>query len=237
VKAMILAAGEGTRLKPLTLKTPKVLLPISGVPLIERTLNWLKSHGIMEVAINLHYQGEKIKEFLGDGLRLGMKIVYSPEEVLMGTAGGVKGMERFFDDTFIVVYGDVLADFDLSAMIRFHQVKKSVATLILFKMPDHSQAGIVEVDDNGKILNFVEKPRLGYKAQDMGNGGVYILEKAIFDYIPREGISDFGYDIFPRMIELSLPIYGYELSTNEYLIDIGTANNYAKANSGMDLRI
>lgn len=211
MKTMILAAGEGTRLRPLTLETPKVLLPVGGVPLIEHTLNWLKSHGISEVAINLYHQGEKIREFLSDGSRWGMKILYSPEEALLGTAGGVKRMEHFFDDTFVVVCGDIITNFDLSAMVRFHQAKNSLATIIIVKVPDPSQFGIAEVNSEGRVLNFVEKPPPGSNVGDMANGGVYVLEKAILNHIPGEGFSDFGYNIFPKLLELSLPIYGYRL--------------------------
>ena len=123
MRAMILAAGEGTRLRPLTLKIPKVLLPVGEAPLIEHTLSWINNYGISEVAINLYHLGEKIKDFLGDGSRLEMSITYSPEENLLETAGGVKRMEPFFTDTFVVVYGDVLTSFDLDDMVSFHRTK------------------------------------------------------------------------------------------------------------------
>ena len=123
MKAMILAAGEGTRLKPLTLETPKVLLPIRGKPYISLALSWLKCHGFTEVAINLYHLGDRIRQFLGSGLAFGVNVVYSPEETPLGTAGGVKRMEQFFDGTFAVVYGDVFTNLNLGAMLNYHRAK------------------------------------------------------------------------------------------------------------------
>jgi len=248
MKAMILAAGEGTRLRPLTLETPKVLLPIGGRPLIQYQLSWLKSHGIHEVAINLYHLGNKIKDFLGNGSRWGIKICYSPEETLLGTAGGVKRMEHFFDDGFVVLYGDVLTNFDLSAMVNFHEEKNAVATLAIFEAVDHSEVGVVEMDREGRILSFVEKPKTlnleprtlnverrtsNIKSPVLASGGVYVLEKQVLDDIPVQGFSDFACDMFPQLIELDLPIYGYLLKPEEYLLDIGTWDKYREANENV----
>ena len=229
-QAMILAAGEGIRLRPLTLETPKVLLPVGGVPLIEHTLIWLKNYGISEVAINLHHMGEKIKEFLGDGSRFEMKVSYSPEETLLGTAGGVKRMEHFFKSTFVVVYGDVLTDFNLTDMIQFHRKKEAMATLAVLEIPNPWAVGVVEINEQGRVLSFVEKPPCGSEAGNLASGGVYILEREILDYIPGGVFSDFAYDIFPQLIEPSFPIYGYALKPEDYLTDIGTIDKYQKAN-------
>ena len=209
MKAMILAAGEGTRLKPHTLRTPKVLLPIGGTPLIEYTLGWLKSYGISQVAINLYHLGEKIRDFLGDGSHLGMNIFYSPEETLLGTAGGVKKMQDFFSNTFVVVYGDVLTNFDLGAMVKFHRVRNPLATIAILKML---------------------KPARSSEASSFGNGAVYVLEKRILDHVPSGEFSDFACDIFPKLIKCNHPIYGYALKADDYLIDIGTLDRYRKAN-------
>lgn len=231
MKAMLLAAGEGTRLRPLTLEMPKVLLPIGGQPLIEYQLSWLKHHGIQEVAINLYHMGNKVKDFLGDGSRFGMKIFYSTEENLLGTAGGVKRMEHFFHSTFAVVYADVLTNFNLSAMGKFHQEKKAAATLVIFEAPNPTEVGVVEMSPEGRILSFVEKPKAAnLELQSLASGGVYVLEKEVLNYIPSQGFSDFAYDIFPKLLELSLPIYGYALKSQDYLIDIGTIEKYNQAN-------
>ena len=230
-KAMVLAAGEGTRLRPLTIGTPKVLLPVgSDKPLIGYTLSWLKNYGITEVTMNLHHMGDKIKKFLGDGSRFGMKVFYSPEETLLGTAGGVKKTEHFFNGTFVVVYGDVLTNFNLTDMIQFHWEKKTMATLAILEVPNPWEVGIVTMNDEGRIQSFIEKPPPGSEAGNLGNGGVYILERDILDYIPSEASSDFANDIFPELIQLGFPIYGYVLKPRNYLLDIGTIEKYQQAN-------
>lgn len=236
-KAIILAAGEGIRLRPLTLETPKALLHIGGRPLIQHQLSWLKSHGIQEVAINLYHLGDKIQDFLGNGSRWGMKICYSPEETLLGTAGGVKRMEHFFDDAFVVVYGDVLTNLDLSAMVNFHQEKNALATLAIFEAANPQEVGVVEMDREGRILSFVEKPQApaaNPQCPVLASGGVYVLQKQVLDHIPAQGFSDFAYDIFPRLISLGLPLYGYILSAKDhFIIDIGTWEKYRKANENV----
>jgi histidinol-phosphate phosphatase family protein len=233
-KAMILAAGEGTRLKPLTLETPKVLLPVGGTPLICHTLNWLRSHHISEVAINLCCQGEKIRELLGDGSRWGMRILYSQEEVLLGTAGGLKKVEEFFDATFVVVYGHVLTDLDLTAMVRFHQEKKTVATLAILAVSHTWEVGVVQIDKEGRITRLVEKPPKGTEPGKLASGGIYVLERSVLDHIPGQGFCDFACHVFPNLIETGLPIYGYALGPQDYLIDIGTPEKYRRANRDVE---
>jgi NDP-sugar pyrophosphorylase family protein len=227
---MILAAGEGTRLRPLTLETSKVLLPVAGVPLIYYTLTWLRSHGVGEVCINLHHLGNRIKELLGDGSQFGVKIHYSIEESLLGTAGGVKKVAHFFDTTFVVVYGDVLTDFNLSAMVKFHRMKKALATVAVSKVAKPSEVGVVKLKNDGRIVSFVEKPSVGAELGNMASGGIYILEKEVLDSIPSQGFCDFAYDVFPKLIKATLPVYGYVLTHEDYLIDIGTIDKYLKAN-------
>jgi len=229
-KAMILAAGEGTRLRPLTLETPKVLLPVAGVPLIYYILTWLRSHGVGEVCINLHHLGNRIKDSLEDGSEFGVKIYYSIEENLLGTAGGVKKVAHFFDTTFLVVYGDVLTNFNLSAMMKFHQEKKALATVVVSKVTEPSEVGIVRLKNDGRIVSFVEKPSGGAELGNMASGGIYILEKEVLDSIPTHGFCDFAYDIFPELIRAGFPLYGYTLTSADYLIDIGTIDKYLKAN-------
>ncbi len=233
MKAMILAAGEGTRLQPLTLSTPKVLLPVAGVPLIRRILTWLRIHGIHEVAINLHYRGETISDALGDGSEMGMSIMYSPEETMLGTAGGVKRAGDFFDGPFIVHYGDVLTDFSLTEMIKFHHAKKAAATLSILKVSEPRSAGVVEMNDEGKICSFTEKPAERAVSSNLESGGTYILEKKVLDYIPADRPSDFGHDIFPAILAGNLPVYGYILKDDDYLVDIGTIEKYRQANDDM----
>jgi len=236
-KAMILAAGEGTRLRPLTLNTPKTMLLIAGTPLIIRIIHWLKLFGITEIGINLHYLGDKIISCLGNGARVGVKIEYSREEKILGTAGGVKRMQSFFQEgTFVVVYGDVLTDFNLAKMIDYHYVTGAIVTVALVTVSNTNEVGIVELNKQGRIVSFVEKPPLGVEKSKLANGGIYIVEPKIFDYIPREGLSDFAFDIFPHMLNDSLPFYGYKLEPEDYLIDIGSIDKYQKANRDYLLR-
>jgi NDP-sugar pyrophosphorylase family protein len=240
MKAMILAAGEGTRLKSLTYRIPKPLLEIDGVPVIERTLLWLRHHGITEVGINLCYLGEQIKAYLGDGSHMGIKIAYSVEEKPLGTAGGVKRMEWFFDGPFVVAYGDNVTDFDLSEMIDSHKQKRTLATVALFQNLS-DETGRVETDRHGRIRRFVEKPVIAgsipvSNRKCAANGGVYVVEPEIFDYISALGPSDFGYDVFPELINNGLPLYGYHLKPDDYLIDIGTPEKYQQANRDLQNR-
>jgi NDP-sugar pyrophosphorylase family protein len=160
-----------------------------------------------------------------------MRIHYSLEETLLGTAGGVKRMEPFFDDTFAVVYGDVLTNFDLSAMSKFHRDKRAIATIALFEASAARDVGIVVINTHGKVIDFVEKPKsLSPNPHPLCNGGIYILEKEMLDYIPGQVFCDFAYDIFPKLVGLGLPVYGYTLKTEDYLIDIGSIGKYEKAN-------
>ena len=232
-KAMIRAAGEGTRLRPLTLQIPKVLVPIAGRPVIEHSIGWLKRHGIAEIAINLHYLGGQISAHLGDGTRYGVHIRYSPETTLLGTAGGVKQMQDFFDGAFVVVYGDNLTDFDLSAMVAFHREKKAVATLAVFESPHPRAVGMIDMGEDGKILRLQEKPGPSVhipQATVPANAGVYVLERECLDLVPPGVFCDFARDVFPEMLLRGMPVYGYRLEPEAFFIDIGTPENYARAN-------
>jgi len=234
-QAMILAAGEGTRLRPLTLENPKVLLPIDGTkPLIGYTISWLREHDITDIMVNLHYLGDKIKNFLGDGSRFGVKVSYSREDTILGTAGGVKRVENFFDGTFVVVYGDVLTDFDLMEMLQFHYAKKALATLAIVQTTNAKDVGIVTLDDQGKVTSFVEKPQPEADTINLVNGGIYILGNDVLEYITAGAFSDFAYDVFPTLLKYNLSVYGYILKPRDYLVDIGIAERYYQA--GKDIK-
>jgi mannose-1-phosphate guanylyltransferase/phosphomannomutase len=236
MKAMILAAGEGTRLRPLTLETPKPLLPVGGVPLIAYILTWLGRHGISEVAINLCYLGDKIKRFIGDGSKFRMNVTYSEEISPLGTAGGVKKIAPFFDKTFVVAYGDNLTDFDLSAMIKFHQHKKAMATMAMFKPLDPSQVGMIKIDKDGRVNELIEKPKnttagiTDSQSRGLANAAVYVLEPEVLDNIEEGKVSDFAYDVFPKLITNGAPVYGYPLKPDDYFIDIGSVKTYQRVN-------
>ena len=229
-KAMILAAGEGVRLRPLTSETPKSLLAVGNTPIIMHQLRWLKSYGIRKVAINLYHQCDKIRLELGDGEDFGMDIYYSPEEALLGTAGGVKRMESFFITTFYVIYGDTISDVNLSSMAEFHRLKQAAMTIALFETANTWETGVCEINEDGRLISFTEKPTKGEEHSNLSNGGIYILEPEILKYIPGGNTSDFGYDILPRLIEENIPVHGYLLGPDAYLIDIGTIEKYNQAN-------
>ena len=239
MKALILAAGEGTRLRPLTLDRPKPMLSIAGKPLLEHTIAWLKQHGVTRMAINLHHQPEAIASHFGDGHRWGVQFVYSYEEQLLGTAGAARKLQSFFDDTFVVVYGDVLTDMNLTAMLDFHRTHQAaagstppLATIALYRVPNPSDCGLVGLDGNQRITCFVEKPPPEDVFTDLANAGVYVLEPAILDHIPPDTFYDFGNDLFPRLLERGIPLYGCPIGPEEYLMDIGSREEYRQAQRG-----
>jgi len=236
MKAMVLAAGEGTRLRPLTNTVPKVLLPVGGLPLIRHILSWLKSHGIRDVVINLHYLGDRIREELRDGSGLGVDITYSSEETILGTAGGVRRMAAFFDGPFIVHYGDVLTDFSLTDMVRFHREKQALATLSVLRVSRPRVAGVVEMDADGRVTSFVEKPAERPVSASLESGGTYVLDPAVLEHIPADRPSDFGHDVLPDLVRARIPVYGYVLRQTDYLVDIGSHEKYRQANRDMAAR-
>jgi len=230
---MILAAGKGTRLYPLTETLPKPMVPVAGKPVLEHTVNWLRRHGIDRIAINLHHQGSAIRAHFGDGARWGVTLRYSEEPELLGTAGGVKRIEDFFEDPFAVVYGDVLTDLDLAALAAFHRARASDgphATLTLDRRPDAAQCGVVELAGNARVVRFVEKPRPGEIISPWVNSGIMILDHALLAAIPADCVCDFGRDILPAWLRDGIPLYGWTLPAEAYLIDMGTPEKYAQAN-------
>ncbi|MGQ9502597.1 MAG: nucleotidyltransferase family protein [Anaerolineae bacterium] len=226
MKAMILAAGEGTRLRPLTERCPKPMLPVAGRPLLEHIIAWLRAHGVCKIAINLHHHPEAITQYFGDGSCFDVHITYSLEEQLLGTAGAVRRLEHFFHETFVVVYGDVLTDLDLTALTRFHRQHGGIATLALYRVSNPTACGLVELSWDGRIVRFVEKPRPEEVFTNLANAGVYILEPQVIAHIPLAGPSDFGRDIFPKLLQHKLPLYGYIIPATTRLVDIGSPEHY-----------
>jgi NDP-sugar pyrophosphorylase family protein len=229
LKGIILAAGEGTRLRPLTADRPKPMLPVDNRPVLEHTIAWLKAHGVRDLAINLHYKPRAISDYFGDGGEFGVNITYSHEDHLLGTAGAVKRLGGFFDHTFVVVYGDVLTDLDLTAMVARHWAKGGIATIALYRVDNPTARGLVDTAEDGSILRFVEKPRPEEVFTDLANAGVYVLEPEIVDYIPRQGPYDFGRELFPSLLDGGVLLFGYPLAESEYLIDIGSPDSYRRA--------
>ena len=228
MKAMILAAGEGRRLRPLTNHLPKPMLPIAGKPLLEHTILYLRENGITDLAINLHHLPQAVIDHFGDGSDWGVNLRYSVEERLLGSAGGVKRVQDFFDDTFIVYYGDLFTRANLQPMIDLHRQSGAPATMGLYRVPDPWNRGIVELNEAQIITRFVEKPSRDQAFSDLANAGIYVLEPDVLDLIPAEQMYDFGHDVFPNMLATGMPIAGYVIE--DRLIDIGLPEKYEEAN-------
>jgi mannose-1-phosphate guanylyltransferase/phosphomannomutase len=227
MRALILAAGEGTRLRPLTLERPKPMLPVGGRPILEHLIALLRRYGVVEIAINLHYKPEAILDYFGDGSDFGVSLTYSYEERLLGSAGAARRLAWFFDSPFLVLYGDVLTDLDLSALVNRHRATGAVATLALYRVPDPSRCGIVELAEDNRIVRFVEKPPPDDLFSDLANAGIYVLEPSVLADVPAGQPFDFGHDLFPRLLGRGLPLYGFCLPG--YLLDIGSIERYRQA--------
>ena len=234
-KALVLAAGEGTRLRPLTLDRPKPMLPINGKPLLEHTIAWLRRHGVQDIAINLHYCPEAILDHFGGGAAFDVRIVYSREETILGTAGAVRKLNGFVSGgPLVVIYGDVLTDLDLSALLAFHRRSRARdpltrVTMSLYHVPNPTEVGLVGLDEDGRVIRFVEKPRLEEVFTDLANAGVLVIEPDVVDCIPPDTFYDFGQHLFPQLLQSGVSIYGWVIPQDTYLLDIGTPEKYAQA--------
>lgn len=222
MKAMILAAGQGTRLRPLTDRIPKPMVVVAGKPILEHNLELLARHGACEVVINLHHRPQTIIEHFGDGSRWGVHITYSFEPELLGTAGAVKRAQEQFDNTFLVLYGDNLTTCDLSRLVVFHQAKDGIATIALHCRDDPAASGIVGLDDQDRVIQFVEKPKPEQIFSHLVNAGILVLEPKVLDAIPGRMPADFGRDLFPSLLARGEAIYGYRMSQGEDLWWIDT---------------
>lgn len=222
-KAMLLAAGKGTRLRPVTATMPKCMVPVRGKPMLQHNIEWLRRFGVTELVINLSYLPDAVVDHFGDGSEWGVSITYSREEELLGTAGGVKKVASFFEnEPFFVWYGDNLSTVNLAQLYDFHARNRATATITLFYREDVTASGIVGLDDAGRITRFLEKPRPEQVFSHWVNAGVYVLEPSVLDVIPAVGESDFGKEILPDLLKAGEPLYGYRLSGDEGLWWIDT---------------
>lgn len=196
MKAMIMAAGVGSRLMPMTAGVPKPMIPMANQPLMANTVRLLARHGFTELIANLHYHGDQIRAYFRDGSDFGVSMHYSPEDELLGTAGGVKRCAWFLDDTFVIVSGDALTDIDLTRLMEAHRRRGALATIALKEVPDVEHFGIVITDGDQRIRSFQEKPRPEEALSQVANTGIYVFEPEIFQFIP-EGFYDFGKQLFP----------------------------------------
>lgn len=226
---MILAGGLSTRLYPLTKRVPKPLVPVAGAPNAAHLLRYLKAYGFDEIAMNLHYHAEAIVAALGDGSRFGVKIHYSHEPELLGSAGAVKNVQAFFgDETFLVIGCDELTDLRLNHLLDFHRASDALASIALIECDDVEQYGVVVIDERGKVAGFQEKPPRGSERSKLVNTGVYVFEPRIFEHIPGGEFYDFGKQVFPSLQAANERFYGFD-ARGAYWADIGTPSEYRRA--------
>ena len=236
MKAIILSAGRGERLRPLTDFLPKPMIPVGGKPLLWYNLKLLRKYGVRDVAINTSYLPEKIRSYFGDGSDLEMRIRYSYEDSLLGTSGALNNFRQFFgDEPFFVIYGDNLTDLNLGEMQRYHADKSALVTIFLQKeeMPDaKTTPGAVIIAPSGKIEKIIERPDEREKKELQGvspdlkfnNSGIYLAEPKLLDYVPRNEKSDFAMEIFPKMLARGESLYGY---TEEcFFRELGSMKRY-----------
>ena len=218
MKAVILSAGKGTRIRKFNQDVPKVLIDLLGKTMLERNIELLKKYHVEEIAINTHWMAEKIKNYIGRGEKWGVNIKYSYEKELLGTSGALNNFKDFLDGPFFVFYGDVISNINLEKLIKFHKQKNSCATLVVHKSSHPEDSDIVQMDKENKIINLIHKP--GNKNFGcLGNAALYLIEPRIFKYLP-DGKSDFIMDVFPKMIKNGELLYGYR--TKEFIRDAGT---------------
>lgn len=225
MKAMILAAGLGTRLRPLTDEVSKPMVQLGGRPCIEHTVLLLKQHGVRDIMINLYYKPELIMNHFGDGSAYDLNINYSLEKELMGTAGGLKKVQDFFgNEPVLIISGDALTDINLTEFYNFHKEKGGIASLALKNVHDPREFGVVLLDDQNRINQFQEKPKDVAPISTKANTGIYIFEPEIFNYIPADTFYDFGKQVFPDLLAKGQAMYGYE--TTAYWCDVGNLDVY-----------
>jgi mannose-1-phosphate guanylyltransferase/phosphomannomutase len=227
MKAVIMAGGFGTRLRPLTMNIPKPMVPVMNKPMMEHIVELLKDHNITDLIVLLYFQPEKITDYFGDGSKFGVRMQYINAEEDYGTAGSVRNAYKFLDERFIIISGDVLTDFDLTKAIKYHEGKKSLATIVLTQVKNPLAFGVVITAEDGKITRFLEKPSWGEVFSDTINTGIYILEPEVLESIPYKKEFDFSKDLFPLMLKNKQALYGY--IAEGYWKDIGSLDEYRES--------
>ena len=228
MRAVVMAGGEGTRLRPLTSNQPKPMVPIVGKPCLEHILELLKQHGFEDVVVTLAFLPQAIRSYFGNGDTLGLNVEYSVEELPLGTAGSVRLASSKLEETFLVISGDALCDVDLGALIDFHREKGAAVTIGLKSVDNPLEFGIVVTDEEGKVERFLEKPSWGQVFSDTINTGIYVLEPEVLTHIPSDRPYDFSKELFPLLLEMGRPLYGFVL--DGYWQDIGNLDQYRQAN-------
>lgn len=230
MKAVIMAGGEGVRLQPICAGMPKPMVPLLDRPVMEHLIALLRRHGITDICVTLCHQPRAVQEYFADGSRMGVSLTYVQEEVPLGTAGGVKNCAEHLDgDAFVVLSGDIVTDLDLTAAIEFHRQKNALVTLVTYAHPHPLEYGVVLTDEQGRVLQFVEKPSWGQTVSNTVSTGIYILSPEVLDRIPRGQTRDFGRDVFPAMLEAGEALYACTL--RGYWRDVGDCGDYLACNA------
>jgi mannose-1-phosphate guanylyltransferase/phosphomannomutase len=227
VKAVIMAGGEGSRLRPLTSNQQKAMLPLANRPMMEHIVRLLKQHGFDELVVTVAFLANSVRTYFGDGSDFGVRMVYATEETPLGTAGSVRNAMDELDEPFLVIAGDVITDIDLGEIVRFHEQRGALATIGLQAREDPLEFGIVITREDGTIERFLEKPTWGQVFSDTINTGIYVLEPEIFDHIEPDRSVDFSNDVFPVLLAEGKPMYGYVMEG--YWEDVGTTDAYVRA--------
>lgn len=227
MKAIIMAGGEGSRLRPLTCGRPKPMVPVLNKPIMTHIINLLTEHGFNDIGVTLQYQPQAIRDYFGSGYEYGVNLQYFVEEIPLGTAGSVKNAAGFLDETFIVISGDALTDLDLSRALEFHKKQGALATLVLTRVDCPLEYGVVITGEDGKITRFLEKPGWGEVFSDTVNTGIYVLEPEVLDYFAPGRKFDFSKDLFPLLLRENKPLFGLVMSG--YWCDIGNLQQYLHA--------
>lgn len=227
MKAIIMAGGEGSRLRPLTCGRPKPMVPVVNRPIMEHIINLLKKHDLYDIGVTLQYMPEAIRDYFGRGSEYGVHLRYFVEDVPLGTAGSVKNAENFLDETFIVISGDALTGIDLTEAIKFHRQKGAMATLVLTRVDTPLEYGVVITAEDGRVRQFLEKPGWGEVFSDTVNTGIYVLEPEVLGFFKAGQKFDFSQDLFPILLEKNLPLYG--VTVPGYWCDIGNLEQYLQA--------
>ena len=236
MKAVIMAGGEGTRLRPLTSNCPKPMLPVANLPMMEHIVNLLREHGITDIVVTVSYLANQIRTYFGDGSEFGVKVAYATEEQPLGTAGSVRNAADLLDERFLVISGDVLTDIDLEKIVAFHEEKEALATIGLVAVENPLEFGIVITNEDGSVDRFLEKPTWGQVFSDTINTGIFVLEPQIFDYIPEGRSVDFSSEVFPAVLADGKPLFG--AIADGYWEDVGTLEAYVSVHKDvMDGRV
>jgi len=224
MQAVIIAGGEGTRLRPLTSTTPKPMLPIANKPMIGHVVELLAAHNVTDIIVTVAYLGNAIRNYLGDGSEFGVSVRYLQEETPLGTAGAVAHARHLLRGTFLVLSGDVLTDVNLTDAVEFHQRHNAAATMVLTSVDAPTEFGIVATGEAGRVEQLIEKPSWGEVFTDTVNTGIYVLEPEVLDAIPTDRAVDFSSEVFPRLLDEGEALYGYV--SEGYWADVGTFGGF-----------